>query len=504
MKKIIFIVTFAFFGTVAYSQSFVDNALLFSRTKSAGSARIQGLGGTQTSLGGDYSSALSNPAGLGMFNRNEFTFSTAISSQNSRSDYFGTTSKDSKTVFNIPGLSLVINLPSRNETGFLGGSLGISLTRINDFNLNTKLAGSNANNSIVDYFIQDAGDLDPDAFLDENDNAFYSLTGLAYRNYLIEDFSDAQGYYYDSKLLFNRSFQQEISQRRGAQYQWSIAYGANFADKLFVGASLGLTTLRFKLSQWYSETDLEYPEGIEEPLNDLSLNENYDISGSGVNFTLGAIYRPVNFVQLGVSFVTPTYYQITDSYTARVETNWNNYDYYPDDPDDDRLNNVYEELTQPLISEYALSTPLKLSTGATFISKFGFISTDVEFVNYQKARYSSDIADDFSAENSGIKEEYKKVINYRVGAEYRYSKLRVRGGFNYMNDPVKTSTTNFSQHAYSGGLGYRDKEFYIDFAATLSFYKGMRVPYFVSGGVDPVAEQKFRTSNFLITLGFPF
>jgi hypothetical protein len=503
MKKLIFIMLFAFFGTLAYGQGFVDNALLFSRTKSAGSARIQGLGGTQTSLGGDYSSALSNPAGLGMFNRSEFTFSTALSSQNSSSDYFNTTSKDSKTVFNVPGLSLAIHIPSRNEKGFLGGTLGISLTRINDFNLNTKLTGTNPNNSIVDYFIQDAGDMDPEAFLDENHNAFYSLTGLAYRNYLIEDVQDQNGYFYDSKLLFNESFQQETSERRGAQYQWAIGYGANFSDKLFVGGSLGITTLRFKLNQRYSETNLKYPATAEEPLQDLFINENYDISGSGVNLTLGAIYRPVNFVQLGVSFVTPTYYQIIDNYTARVETDWNNYDYYPDDPNDELLNNVYEELTQPLVSEYGLSTPLKFSTGATFISKFGFLSADIEFVNYQRARYSSDIADDFDAENSGIKSEYKKVVNYRLGAEGRYSKFRVRAGVNYMSDPLKNSTTNLSQLAYSSGLGYRDKDFYIDFAATFSNYKGTRIPYFTSGG-NPVADQKFRTSNFVITVGFPF
>ena len=56
-------------------QTYSESALTFSRTLPAGSARILGMGGAQISLGGDYSSAYSNPAGLGMYNRSEFTIS---------------------------------------------------------------------------------------------------------------------------------------------------------------------------------------------------------------------------------------------------------------------------------------------------------------------------------------------------------------------------------------------------------------------------------------------
>ncbi len=75
MKKILFIAITLPFAYLLPAQDFVDNALLFSRTQPGGSARIQALGGTQISLGGDYSSALSNPAGLGMYNKSEVTFS---------------------------------------------------------------------------------------------------------------------------------------------------------------------------------------------------------------------------------------------------------------------------------------------------------------------------------------------------------------------------------------------------------------------------------------------
>ena len=51
------------------AQSYVEEALLISRIRSGGTARIQAMGGVQNALGGDISSAFYNPAGLGMYNR---------------------------------------------------------------------------------------------------------------------------------------------------------------------------------------------------------------------------------------------------------------------------------------------------------------------------------------------------------------------------------------------------------------------------------------------------
>ena len=56
------------------ASDFVGTALDLSRTTPGGSARMLGLGEAQTSLGGDISSASSNPAGLGFFNKSEFSF----------------------------------------------------------------------------------------------------------------------------------------------------------------------------------------------------------------------------------------------------------------------------------------------------------------------------------------------------------------------------------------------------------------------------------------------
>ena len=47
----------------------------FSHLFNGGSARIKGIGGATTSLGGDVSSISINPAGVGFFNKKVFSIS---------------------------------------------------------------------------------------------------------------------------------------------------------------------------------------------------------------------------------------------------------------------------------------------------------------------------------------------------------------------------------------------------------------------------------------------
>jgi hypothetical protein len=522
MKKIILMVVIVGGSLIARAQDFVDNALLFSRVKPGGSARIQALGGAQVSLGGDYSSALSNPGGLGMYNRSEFTLSAGVISQNVSSNYLNVTTTDSKSGFNIPGLSLVYHHDSGREKGFLGGSFAVTLSRINDFNYNFNYKGTNNQNSIVDYFIGDAYGKDPSTMLiDNNGNAgdnFFSLSGLAYNNYLIEDYKDTNGKYAYRSVLsplpaepdrgipaeVRTEDQEEINTSKGAQYQWSLSYGANFNDKLFVGAGIGIASIRSRVRQIFKESNFNYSEDpTYVPVDNFQTREDYYIRGSGVNLNLGAIYRPVNFLQLGVSLVTPTYYAITDNYTARIDSKWNIYNVpnnssYPDQSD------VYEHFDdQPVVSQYSLRTPTRFTSGATFISKHGFITADVELVNYSKAKYSSNNSGDFGPENRSINAEFQPSVNYRVGAEFRSQIFRARAGYNYMADPYLNSSVDQSVQSFSGGVGLRKDKFFADLTAVYSQTNRSRSPYFVDGD-DPVAYQKFKAMNYILTVGFTF
>lgn len=505
------------FYSESKAQSFVDNGLLFGRTNPGGSARMQALGGTQVALGGDYSTALSNPAGLGMYNRSEITFSMATNFKDYQTTYLGSKSNSSESKFNIPGFSIVLHfepaIVPENNKGFLGGSLGITFTRINDLNYTYSYGGTNSESSIIDYFNEEAFFIapeNPDDMLVEGD-AFYNITALAYNNYLIDPQFDNNGnllYYYSPLDPLDGETrtvnQNEIINRKGAQYQWSIAYGANFSDKFFIGGNIGITTLRYELEQTYRESDFKFSLDDEYiPLDYFSIGETLDIKGSGVNLTLGLTYRPVDFVQIGASFTTPTLYQVTDTYFARAEALWNNFDYYDDGST--ILNNTQEQFDQSLLSEYSLTTPLKFATGIAFLSKFGFISGDIEFVDYGKAKYTSEFeGDDYTFENSSMRSLYESVINFRIGAEYRYEKFRFRGGYNQMGNPYTENIADGTIKSWSGGVGYRGNRFYTDLALISSKTNQVRIPYAAYNKPLPVAEQKQKTFTAMLTFGLAF
>ncbi|MEO8473316.1 MAG: hypothetical protein ABI477_14040 [Chryseolinea sp.] len=486
--------------SIASAQSYVESALVFARTRVGGSARIQAMGGSQVALGGDYSSAFSNPAGLGMFNKSEFTITPAFSTYSTSASYFGNADDATKSKINIPGLSAVFHMPL-DKSGFVSGSFAISMNRNNDFNRSTVYHGTNQQTSIIDSFIDDAFGSTTSQF-DPGQFNYNTPTGLAYNNYLIGPLSITDSskpddeYFTDVKGIPN---QQEDIQTTGSSNQWNFAYGINYKDLLFFGAGIGVTSLKFKSQKLYSESFDK-----DDVFSDLQLGESLSIKGNGINATLGAIVRPISFLQVGLSFTTPTYYQFTETYNADLSTNWKSFDYFGDGSK--ILNNIKTN-TDLVTSDYSLTTPMKLSTGVAFLSKYGIITGDIEYMNPAKAKYSSNTQGvSFKEDNDGIKAAYKSTVNYRVGGEFRYKILRVRAGYAMQASTYATSFgLNNNIKSISGGVGIRLKKFYSDFALISSTGNNFYQPYsFFDGKGNPQVDLNNKTVTGMLTFGFNF
>lgn len=485
----------------AQAQSFAETALLFSRTHPGGSARIQAMGGAQVGLGGDYSSALSNPAGLGMFNRSEFTLSPALNFANSTSSFFNNDTKDAKSKFHIPGFSLSFHNDYDKLTGFLGGTFAIGYTRTNDFNRNLSYGADNLDTSIIDYFIEQANGFTVSQFGSGGDLQ-NTPTQLGYDNYLIGDStiwdSNASPLAYFTDVLGKPNTKEEI-QTKGAQTQMSFSYGANYNDRLFIGGGIGVTTIRYESRKRYEESF----QG--EPVNDLFLEENLEIRGSGINATLGLIFRPIDFVQIGLSATTPTYYELSDNYSAFMRTSWNDFDYFGDNS---VILSNEQASTDLITSDYSLQTPGKVSIGATFfLQKQGFITLDVERTNYTKAKYNAVTQGiSFDAENDDIQSLYQPVFNIRTGAEYRLNAFRFRGGYALMPEPFKSTQNGVSTsiQKITGGVGYREKNFYVDMAVVHSLGDNSYRPYTVNSVATPLVSSTQKATNLIFTVGLTF
>ncbi|RIJ37759.1 OmpP1/FadL family transporter [Pontibacter oryzae] len=536
-------------GGTAFAQTEVD-ALRYSQTGVSGTARIQGMGGAQTALGADISSLSGNPAGLGMFRRSEFTITPGIQSANYNnsirlSDGSSERSTGSSSNFVFPQLGVVISNRKGDSDGsdWRGTTFGIGITRLNDFNerytsyrTNTNINGemyqqkygqyleamkawednnfegampliSEFDPTIVGYFADLAEyNARTEASLNqEYDDGITSLEGLAYGSFLFGYNND--GYIlpeYRNGLITHR---EEII-RKGSQNQIDIGIGSSYKDKLYIGASLGIVTVDFSQETIYTESEGDPTT----PFASLEYRDEFSTTGAGVNLKVGMIARPIDALRLGVSVQTPTAYTFDDDYQRSIITTF-----------DDGIEGAAEVPGQ---FSYRLVTPFKATGGvAYFIGKYGFITADVEYVDYGDAKFRED--DDFSSGgffddiNNGIATNNRSAVNYKLGAEGRYDVFRLRAGYAYNAELDNGSSyrdgfINYKYGAtkhYTLGAGVRLQKFYVDAAYVHSQQDQVYAP-FVSGTSyspytfkttgEPAVNIDKKQNTVLVTLGFNF
>ncbi len=518
LTKLIFLSTLLLYTVESKSQDASDlasTALDLSRATPGGSARILGLGEAQTSLGGDISSISGNPAGLGFFNRSEVSLSTTFNYLSSTSKYLGSSSDDARLNLNFGNLGVVIK-NSKGSGLYKGGAFGISINRIADFQNQITYEGSSFNNldgngNIV-FDANRPADFVEFAVLSSSSDASGNISfdndfaELAYETFLISSFQDGNGDYFvdrdfyavddNGNLITDGNgnnipaysepnfpvIQSENVKSTGATYQTSFAYGGNYNDRLYFGGNIGILTMSKSVERRYTEK----PTNAD--LNGLLLEDNYDLTGSGVVATIGFIGRPVNPLLLGISYTTPSYYAIEQKRNITLTANYAGNDIKSYGFDYDPFN-------------YVITTPSRLRLGATyFIGKYGFLTGDVEKINYAGAKLSnSDIDQSFTEENSTVN-TFESVWNYRLGAEFRYDIFRLRGGFSYAADPVRNNYDQ-SESKISFGGGIRTEKFYIDLAVVNGLGRQSSIsPY--PGQENAIVNNK--NTGVSVTTGFFF
>lgn len=504
--------TFAQFG-------YYNDALLFSRTQFGGTARMQAIGGSQIALGGDLSVAGSNPAGLGFFNRNVFTVTSSLDFHSSDAVYFGQQSSTFKNNFNFSQIGFAFNQGKGDivQDKFKGGTFAISINRVNNFNNEYMYDGRNTQNSIVDSFIERAGN----AFPDQLGNIIYT----AYDHFLIDeaDFSDPDDFIIDGNYirpnivdgtiegyssLFGAYYQSlprqnEVVRTRGGQYQVDLAWGGNYDDRLYFGGGIGILSVDYAISRNYTESDFRLANGNQDDLlNSINIRDQLTVSGTGINTTVGLIARPVSFITVGLSYVSPSYYALNEEFEFSFATDWNPAYSYIAGSDTIPLSYIrtVSDISQ---SNYNLKTPSKFNVGtAIFLGKNGFITGDIQILDFSTAQLKSN---DFvvTEDNNEIAALYRSVVNYRLGAEVRIDQIMIRGGFAYQADPYANSTIDRSNNRLSFGLGYRNQDFFIDLALANTRFINEYSPYFLTEN-QPTVDLKMKTTTASLTLGFTF
>lgn len=484
MKTKLISIFFVIIALNAYAQNEMD-ALRYSQISPTGTARFAALGGAFGALGSDFTTLSFNPAGIALYRSSEITVTPAIYNSASTSDYLGTSKKDYKLNFNFGNIGIV-NTRIRNKEGstygWLNFNFGIGYNRLNSFQNRVSIEGRNLSNSIADAFANQAYGIHYNEL--QNSNPFDA--NLAWQTYMI-DTAPGETTIYNTPMGNHGQLQKMQSTTRGSLGETVLSFGANYSNRLYLGATIGVPTIRYQLQKTYEEND--DLDSIPD-FTSMKYTEQLKTSGNGFNFKIGAIYRIADWVRVGTAFHTPTIFRLTDHWSSEISSKIYNNDYSATSPDGS--------------FQYTLTTPLKAIGSIGFIvGKAGLVSADYEYVNYSTAKlYSSSY--NFSSENEGVSNKYHSTGNIRIGTEWRYKIFSARAGYAIFGSPYSKSF-KIDNSTVSVGAGFRTKGFFMDATYLLNFSQKNRYNlYVIDANTAASAEVNNMSGSFILTFGIRY
>lgn len=488
------------------AQNLADG-LRFSQTVNNGTARFVSLGGAFGALGADFSSIGINPASVGVYKSGEFSITPSFKTQKVNSTFIGASASDSKNRLYLDNLGFVISFKpyKSEENGIQAYNLSFGYNRTNDFHSNAITLGDFNKYSIMDYFSAITnGKYTPSQLVsDANYDPFNSLGGgawesiMAWNTWLLYEYDSGTGTYEPAIYLQDSVKYKNLTSTEGGSGEFTTAFGVNISNKLYLGASLGITDFNYTFNSTYSED--AKPSNTARPNGDrfyyMDYKQYVETKGSGFNLKIGGIYIPIPEVRIGLSLHTPTFYSLNDAFSSSIISNF-----------DTTGTEVIFKSNSPLGRyDYHFETPMKVTGSVAFIiMQKGLISIDVEHLDYSAMRFRrGGDGDTFWDLNSQMGNTFKSVTNLRFGGEYKLGDITLRAGYAHYPSPYKSGFLNDKSNIQqiSGGIGYRTGNVSIDFA----YLRTLQDVKYVFYDLDiPSVTNKVRDSKVLLTFGFRF
>lgn len=505
MKKII---TLSLSLAIAFNSVAQDehDALRFAFTSSQSTARGIGIGNALGSIGADFATLSVNPAGIGLYRSSEFSITPSFTTHNNSGQYLGSTTEANGSKFNLGGFGFVSTnsekgLRYRNKK-WKAVSFGIGMNRNATFRNIYQYKGDNYKNSLIERYAEEFngyGGLNNNALNNVSYPAF-----AAYQTYLIDRGMGADSTKAFSYVPYSDGIRQDkrVSERGHIQ-EYVISVGGNYMEQLMLGATLGINSLKYERTQSFSEDDIS--NNLSNDFKYMDLQEVLKTSGTGINLKLGAILKPTKNLRFGLAVHTPTAYELNDASQIFMESHTDSL-LTRNNPSASPVSNFNQDTV--LVFNYGYTTPYKVLGSATVMfNKSGFLTADVEFVDYASMRYNFREYEALESKtNEVIRNTYKSALNIRVGGEVRLNKVSLRAGGGFMGSPYKNTALDASQIHLGAGIGYRTNLWFLDMGYQYTQRQLSEMPYLLARANADVQRATInnRTGMLSITMGWKF
>jgi hypothetical protein len=490
------------------------DALRFSWTVPSGTARHQAIGGAMGSLGGDITALYVNPAGLAFYKTGDVVLTPSYRFGKYKATYLNReeTDKDEKFTFGTTGF---VAGSGRQGKKVRNVAFSIGVNTMADFKNEIMYRGANNQSSYSQKYLEELSN-----FGIKDSTAAYRFpygTSLAVNTYWVDTIGGGirNNYNFQSRsanILSSGLLQEQIINNKGGIYEFAFGGAANLNDKLMIGGSLGIPILSYDRKSKFTEADAT--DNPNNQFNFATVEESLSTTGAGINLKLGMIYKPHESWRLGLAAHSPTFYNLTDNYEVTVSADvedgqgvWSQSSSY--------LNDASSEFKYSLVTPYRLigSVSYVLREIEDITRQKGFITADVEYVNYKASSFKQDDENGFDQEtetyldelNNAIDNAYKGAFNFRLGGELKFTTLMVRAGAAYYGNPYQDiNGEKGSKLNLSGGLGYRNMGFFADLTYVYAIHKDVHFPYRLESAPYTGAKINTTASNILMTIGFKF
>jgi hypothetical protein len=475
-----------------------------------GTARNQAIGGAMGSLGGDATALLVNPAGLAFYKTTDVLLTPSFQFSKGTGIYRETNNSGiNKNYFGL------------GTSGIVGGGWGyknrtsgaITVTRIADFNQTISYKGQNNYSSFAEPLADEfaSSHLTIDQALNSIDISL--PTKMALYTYLV-DTATING----TKQVIARSEftpllnQEHISEVKGGITEISAGLAHEFNKKFMLGVSGGFPIVNIDRNTYYRESDAS--GNINNNFNYLAYRENFSLKGIGINVKAGFIYRPKEYIRLGLAVHSPDMMMLKETFSSGMAADLEKL-FAPNSGYDSVASSTITGNTNE-VNKYNINTPGKIIISGSYVfreveniaKQKGFITADIEITNYKWISFSS--SEESTSEtkafykpyNDAIDASYKTAVNFRVGGEVKFKIIMARLGFAYYSSPYKDKALKGSKMNLSGGLGYRHKGIFLDLTYVHRINKDVNFPYRVNAPrANTFANLKDTNGNVLLTVG---
>lgn len=534
MKKHILAAAIAAIPGVVCAQTALD-AYQIGQSELRGTARFMSMAGAFTALGGDLSTLSQNPGGIGIYRNSEIgaTLGIDVHSVTAKAQGFSENDRQTKAACNNFGYIGAVSLGNQVMPFF---QWGVSYGRAASFNRRYRGQLPSINGSLTNYVAQyTAAEGWTPAELNGYSSDYDPFQGsyapwmsiLMYNSYGINPSNDKSS---DYEGLYNGNAGRAMFDvvETGYVDEYNINFGGNIMNMVYWGMGFGITDLEYTNTTYYSEAfdNATIPaasgQGRAGGSAALGLESWKHIYGTGFNFKIGAIIKPVSQLRIGLALHTPTYYNLSYQGWAQTSFDYSSgiQGYYP---------NTSTVGSSDDFFSWKYRTLWRLMAGvAGVIGKKGIVSVDYEYRPYDQMQVLDYDGNTYQDVKGDIKTYYQNQSILRLGAEYRVTpNLSVRAGYSYMSSPFTRNTYDGNETMYTSGpddtetqpsftmdgstqyvtcgLGYHYKWFYAD-AAYVWRHRESRWSAYTAydGNAAPMASLTDNNSQIVVSVGFKF